>query len=255
MEFSPFEKRLVSLVEKSKSRGRSRIRNALNHLEHAWTLRTVDLEMAAFRAITAEEEAASGLMYTLQEIGYVNSEKLRPKYHWHKSAVTPFIIVLSLFFEDFLKANGIQPIFQIKTEGEAEYLSMGIPIRVEDKPLLAQPIPPLNFGITVDGKPKSYREELDRFLAERGASSMETHAKELANLRNKILYAADSGYLKIAELQDEFFAIRKRRVFAMLCAYLFVYPYSERQPFVQHCLDTFLVILGSMSNPYKNEEV
>lgn len=254
MEFSPFEKRLVSLVEKSKSRGRSRIRNALNHLERAWGLRAVDLDMAAFRAITAEEEAASGLMYTLQEIGYANSEKLRPKYHWHKSAVTPFIIVLSLFFEEFLKANGVQPIFEIKTEGDAEYLSMGIPIRIEEELLLAHPVPPLNFGFTVDGKPLSYRQELERFLTERGAPSMKAHAKEVANVRNKILYAADSGYLKIAELQDEFFAIRKRRVFAMLCAYLFISPYSERQPFVQHCLDTFLVILGSMSNSYGEEE-
>ena len=116
MELTPFEKRLVSLVEKSKSRGRSRIRNALNHLERAWGLRDTDLEMAAFRAITAEEEAASGLMYSLQEIGYLNSEKLRPKFHWHKSAVTPFVAVISQFFAGILKTNGIKPIYEITTE-------------------------------------------------------------------------------------------------------------------------------------------
>ena len=47
---------------------------------------------------------------------------------------------------------------------------------------------------------------------------------------------------------------RKKRVFIMLITYLLIQPYGEKQPFVQHCLDKFLVILGAMPNPFADEE-
>ena len=195
-------------------------------------------------------------MYTLQEIGYLNSEKLRPKYHWHKSAVTPFVAILTQFFSGILKTNGIKPIYEIATENEMEFLSIGIPVIIASKQLIAHPVPPLNIIVTSDdGRQLSYQKELEKYLNEQGASSMEALAKKLANMRNKILYASHDGYPKIKDLQDQFFVLRKRRVIMMLIAYLLIQPYSERQPFVQHCLDKFLVILGAMTNPFADEEV
>ncbi len=53
-----------------------------------------DPAMAIFRAITAEEEAASGLLRCLAEMDYPNAKYLNPHNHSHKHAVFPLPINL-----------------------------------------------------------------------------------------------------------------------------------------------------------------
>ncbi len=55
----------------------------------------VDLEMAAFRAITAEEEAASALFHSLKRRRYAGAARLSPRNHVHKNAVAPFCTAVS----------------------------------------------------------------------------------------------------------------------------------------------------------------
>ena len=64
-------------------------RSALRHIDRSIALSGVDNEMAAFRAITAEEEASSGLIRALSELGYPESEKIKVRDHVHKQAVFP----------------------------------------------------------------------------------------------------------------------------------------------------------------------
>ncbi|PLU07434.1 hypothetical protein BMJ29_02810 [Sinorhizobium medicae] len=47
--------------------------------------------MSFFRAITAEEEAATALILALKQRRYPGSEKLNPWEHLHKAAVSPFL--------------------------------------------------------------------------------------------------------------------------------------------------------------------
>ena len=77
-------------------------RSALRHLEKAETLVDVDNEMAAFRAITAEEEASTGLMRAVMELKYPDSDKLKVRDHVQKQAVFPFLKIMGLFFAQSL---------------------------------------------------------------------------------------------------------------------------------------------------------
>ena len=65
----------------------NRFRNAFKHLRKAWLLLPIDTEMSAFRAITAEEEAATALILALKMRQYPGADVLKYNNHVHKSAV------------------------------------------------------------------------------------------------------------------------------------------------------------------------
>ncbi|MCB1605317.1 MAG: hypothetical protein KDI59_11755, partial [Xanthomonadales bacterium] len=75
MEFSGFEEKILGAVEDCKGSVKHCARNAINHLEKAWVIRDIDIEMAVFRGITAEEEAASAVFHCLKNHRYSNAHK------------------------------------------------------------------------------------------------------------------------------------------------------------------------------------
>ena len=243
------------MVENSGCRGRHSIRCAVNHLKSGWKLRTIDAEMAVFRAITAEEEAASGLFHALQYRGYTNSEFLKLRNHVHKNAVTPFLQILGSFFKEVSEIEKSKPRLHIKEEDGVSKLQIALSVVIMNTEHWAYPTPPLNFSVTSDGKPLSYKKQIERFLTSQNASNILDYVKEVANQRNRILYAGADGYPVIGELQDEFFMLRQRRVMAMSNAYLLIEPYSEPQPFVQNALDAFLKMLAKVENELLHSEV
>lgn len=211
--------------------------------------------MAAFRCITAEEEAATGLMYILKERKYENADKLRQRDHVHKNAVIPFFGILGGFFQETLGVQGVIPKFHIKEENGKRLLTIGVPVVIQGEELLAYPVPPLNLMVTSDERRISYKKQIAAFVEAQGARDISTHIREQANLRNQILYAGPEGYPSISNLKAEFFTTRQRRIFALLKAYLFIYPYKERQPFVQDALDAFLAMLGILDTHDLHDEV
>lgn len=246
MDFNEFETQSIELVGKTSSRGRHCFRCAINHLKRGWELRGTDPEMAAFRAITAEEEAASGLMYILKERGYKDADLLNPQNHKHKSAIIPFFSVIAMFFHDTISTQEIKPFLHHREaeDGRPQHLAIGLPVTIDGKELHAYPIPPLNFITTVDGLLPSYRYQIDKLVTEKNKKSIEYYIREEANLRNRLLYATPDGYPAVTELPDSFFIEKKRRVFLMMNAFLFIQPYNEIQPFVQNSLSAFLTMLG-----------
>ena len=70
---------------------RLRAENAFDGFDRALALLSIDREMASFRAITAEEEAAAALFRSLQLRAYPGSECLNLGNHRHKAALGPFI--------------------------------------------------------------------------------------------------------------------------------------------------------------------
>src|SRR3972149_10464663 len=97
--FAQFETNCIELLaDVPKKQSRHCYRSALRHLEKAEGLSEIDPAMAIFRGITAEEEAASGLMHCLRELDYVGGNRLNPRNHIHKHALIPFIRILGLFF-------------------------------------------------------------------------------------------------------------------------------------------------------------
>ena len=78
MPFDSIHLSIQEAVEKiTVPRIRHACRSAFNHLRKSWILHPVDAEMSAFRAITAEEEAASAVIRALRHQSYPNAESLR----------------------------------------------------------------------------------------------------------------------------------------------------------------------------------
>lgn len=209
--------------------------------------------MAAFRALTAEEEAASGLMHCLKERGYRNAGLLKPKDHVQKDAISPFLGVLGMSFAKTIRTYLGKPVFKLEGEGKARRLMIGFPISIAGEEQWAWPIPPLNFTAKVDGKPLSYRPEIDQLLEVTGRKNIIDYLKIQANQRNLLLYAGPNGYPGNVGVPDGFFETCKGRVLAMLRAYLLIQPYNENLTFVQDALDAFLSMIGSLKEHDLNE--
>ena len=105
MEFSPFEKLTIEALDDCRGELKHCAKNAISHLKKSWEIRNVDLEMAMFRSITAEEEAASSFFYGLKNHKYKNSGKLQFKQHTYKLGFFPFIQGIGAFLDDFVKQD------------------------------------------------------------------------------------------------------------------------------------------------------
>lgn len=237
------------MVEASpKSHSRNCIRSAFHHLEMAAKIQEVDPGMAVFRALTAEEEAATGLMYCLKELDYKNASMLRPRDHVHKNAVWPFLSALGLFFAEFAQAHIKKPGLYIdRNESEKRLmLRFCLPFTAEDQ--WVTPIPPLNFSISSGNKRISFQPQIHALASKRNVSDIAKHIKREANRRNEILYAAPNGYSGPPVVGPDFFQHHQVLVVALMRAWLLIKPYPEHMRFVQDSLDAFLVMLGALKD-------
>jgi hypothetical protein len=218
------------------------------HLEMADALVKIDPAMAMFRAVTAEEEAASGLMRCLRELGYPRADELNPHDHVHKHAIFPFMEIVRLFFAQNM-SNGFQSFhLQIKEEEGEMRLALALRLTILGEERFAYPIPPLNFGVSVQGEAETmrYASQIAEFIKAKGMPSVRAFLKSEANLRNKILYAAPDGYPVVQDLKDSFLDERRRRVRGMLNLYLLIFPYREHQMYVAHALTAFADLLNRL---------
>lgn len=202
--------------------------------------------MAAFRAITAEEEAATGLMHCLKERGYKNADLLKPKDHVQKNAISPFLSIVGSSFAKTLGSQFTDFKLLIADEDATQRLMIGLPMKINGQEVLARPIPPLNFTVTSSGKALSYRPEIDNLVRTTGRQNIIDHLRLQANQRNLLLYAGPNGYLDEIRTPEGFLEARKRSVLLLLRAYLLIQPYNEKLTFVQDTLDAFLNMLGSL---------
>jgi hypothetical protein len=255
-QFSTFDNRCIELLNASKTRcrGRHSLQNALNHLRRALALRDIDHEMSVFRAVTAEEEAVSGLYYALKHRHYVHANLLDPKSHVHKNAAIPFLQMLAHFFSGFSGTEELAPKLHLKEEDGEVRLRIAISVAISGQTVIAYPVPPLNFGVTSGGKKPDFTTQAKRFLSEQSASNLLDYIRAQANMRNQLLYAGPSGYPVLEEINPSFFKVRQTRVMAMLKTFLLIEPWAERQPFVQQSLDAFLVMLGKIEHEVLDPE-
>jgi hypothetical protein len=251
---SQFEKNCIELlVATPKKHSRHCFRSALRHLEKAEALSGIDPAMAIFRGITAEEEAASGLMHCLRELDYVGAGHLKPRNHQHKHAVIPFLRILGLFFGQIFEKNVKEYRLRIKEEDGQTRLMLAFPLSVGGEQKWAYPIPPFNFAVKVGvaAKPPSYQSQISAFVDAKGAKNIRSYLKKVANLRNEILYAGPDGYPEVTALKPGFLHEKASNVLILLHTYLLISPYSDRQPFVQDALGAFLTMVDALE---KSEE-
>jgi hypothetical protein len=113
------------------------------------------------------------------------------------------------------------------------------------EPFFAESVLPLDFTISDQNGTKDFAFEFAELASERGHSRVRDYLKAEANLRNRILYAADVGIPKI-EIFDEFIFQRRQRVVVILSIVIMLEQTCEIQSFALQCLNALLQTLGSL---------
>lgn len=235
--------RLEQAIEKlNPSQVRHACRSALNHLRKAWTLHPVDAEMSLFRAITAEEEAATAVIRAVNVRNYPNAERLKERQHLHKAALWPFITAVA---DKMAEKKIPMPTLALRVEGDPR-IDLSIDIADQaglEKPLWGMPDEPFNWSMWSDrtgaSKPHDFREELAALATGKGAKSIGAHVANEANLRNRLLYASDQGIPSVA-FSDDLLIGRRQRVTVMLVLTIAILQSHQHQLFIVQCLDALL---------------
>ena len=82
---------------------KTRMLSALDHFKRSANLFDADREMASFRAITGEEEAATALVKAIQLRRYPHAAEFNPRDHQHKAAVIACLIAIGSELAPILK--------------------------------------------------------------------------------------------------------------------------------------------------------
>jgi len=242
LPISGYAKRLETVLGKLNGRVKHSGKNAFDHVRKAWALRSIDPAMAAFRAITAEEEAATALIVALKQRQYPNADKINFRNHDHKASIGALISVLST--EVFSKI-GHKPRVLLSENPNPLFARIQIDLNElmgisGQEPQFAEPQLPLDFTLgDRDGSIKDLASEFRDFAGERGHKAAKEFIKSEANLRNQILYATDSGIPRVA-IKDDFILVRKDRVLTILTIAVMIAQTSDHQAFVLQCLGIIL---------------
>lgn len=243
--FTEFHHGVERAVNKLGGRVKHCCRNAYAHLRGAARIRSIDPAMAAFRAITAEEEAAAALILSLKQKGYPGADLLNHRNHIHKAALTHFINAVRKVMEVLDTATPTVHLHdtdppKISVRIDMSKLGLSTP-----EPLFGIPDHPLNFSIQKGegvGLAHRFGEELQGIAMERGVSEIVDLINNEANERNRLFYAGDTG-LPHVTVEDGFFLERRRRVMVLLLLTIAIQQTPTHQLFAVQCLRSLLLAL------------
>ena len=252
LKLNEVEQAALDLVENTPSPGKHCARNAYRHLKKACSLDGVDLEMAAFRAITAEEEAASAIFHSLRRRGYRGAEKLNIWKHLHKNAVVPFCKAVAGVLAMTEGAGIKSDLYLDKSENPWRFrVQINVEHVVPGKKY-AYPEPPLHFTISRASHPHDFTDKLEEIAKKRNLRSIKKYLEGRANMRNRILYASNKGAPEVTSLGN-FLTTQRQNIFILVVLYLMIDPYPKKQLFVQQCLQSFLKMLDLLPEDIKFE--
>lgn len=222
------------------------LRSAFDHLRRSWTLHPIDSEMSLFRAITAEEEAATALMRAMKQRQYPGSEKLNPWEHRHKAAVSPFLDAVG----NLLAETGMPPPRLSINRGDRPMLSISLDLGALTGKVtgeFAAVDHPFNYMLRMNHEEKAYMFEaqLQQLASSRGEASIRQLVQNEANLRNRLLYATDQG---IAEVRfNDSVILRKRdRVYRLALLTIGILQTKQHQLFAVQCLQAYCAVIGQI---------
>ncbi|MNJ42942.1 hypothetical protein D3C77_379260 [compost metagenome] len=169
--------------------------NAIDHIAKAKKLAESDPQMACFRAICAEEEAATSLLSSLKDQGYPLSDQYHLWSHENKAGVVVFIKAVVTWFESSFSFDELsleKPRLLITDEPGRPAIEIVLPLK--NMGMCIRPRPPLHF---MSQGPVSLRETIGGYLRKEVkrtlAAEVKAEIKSRANERNLLLYASDEG--------------------------------------------------------------
>lgn len=258
LDLTPFDKEVIEYIQNATGRVHYAAVNSLRHLVKAQKIAEIDPEMAAFRAITAEEEAATAFFVTLKQLGYKNSKKLNYKDHRLKAGLSPFITAVHHQIHEFSRFFPELKLKWEKSSSDKEVSSLTLGIKMNGVEKWIIPEPPLNFQLSEPdtGKLIHFETHIDNLSKGVGKTKALEHIREVANLRNKLLYASDTGRSRLDEERIiEDIEACKQRVLLILRILCLVHPYKAHALFVQQCLDGYLLMMEKITKEELSSEV
>jgi hypothetical protein len=226
----------------------NRFRSAFSHIRRAWSLYESDKEMCAFRSITAEEEAATGLILALKERGYPGSEQLKHRDHTHKMLVFRIIQAFNNMVAELL----LPPCrISITTSGPPKILlHIGLSEKLgTEEPLFATPDNPLNIWVSAekDSLPHKILDgKLQELFSDANFPSLDSYLRSEANRRNLLLYASDEGVPSV-NFDLSFIETRLQRVVIMSGIAIAILQDEQQQLLVRQCLEAALASLPKLT--------
>lgn len=249
MQFSPFQQTTIAAIDECKGSIKHCGKNAIHHLEKAWEIREIDLEMSVFRAITAEEEAASALFHCLKVHRYKNSERLLFNKHTYKLGLFPYVKAIGRFFDDLLTQDTVPfDRFQMRFTEKGGRKAIELLLNMPGHGLTARPTPPLHFTMSSPESKEvcTFEANFEALIEGDGFDDALKYVKHCAAQRNKLLYAENSGRPKVEGNIEGFLGEQRKKVMAFLYIVLMIDPWEKEEGtslFVQQALDSYLLIL------------
>lgn len=251
LPLSPFQAAMAEECKKLAGRPRHCALNAIQGIQRAWLIAGVDPEIALFRAITAEEEAATALIFSLRQRKYPGSKALNFQRHDDKIGLS---ILVQAIGSVFAQSGWPQPKLQIIRDLRRPRIELHLPAEFFGFPKehLITPDNPLNLSIRQgQGAGPSdvmlFEEQLADISKATGANSIAARIAAEANLRNKILYASDSG-IAVVENPESFILERKRRAFVLIGLTIIILQTRNLQPLAVQAIESYLIALGRSHN-------
>lgn len=237
------EPSIRAMVLRTASPGKHCARSALRHIDKAWGLREIDPAMAAFRAITGEEEAATAIFHALKRHKYKGAFKLKPNNHLHKAAVVPFLQAVGDFLSTGMKKCGF--VFQLRWKEDDPKAKLELLITPIDPGHASAflPKPPLHFETTINTVPYDFSAEVQKVASIYKMKTIQKHIRSRAERRNHLLYATSQGIPSVVRPIDKQIATSRDRILAALAVFLFVDQNASVQLLPQQALTAFLNLL------------
>lgn len=220
-----------------------RAENALSGFDRARRLLDVDREMASFRAITAEEEAAAALFRSFQLRGYPGAELLSLKDHNHKAALGPFIQAVR---HQLATTGWFTMTVQLNSSAPSLAISLPMSQFGMDHPdnLHLALVQPLGVVSSFPGiEPDDHFDRSLKVVA--GSRQVNKLIRSEANARNHLLYASDSSLPRSAATLASIETRQRRAEIALLLS-IAVLQTDELQAMAAQCLRAFLKVLAQL---------
>jgi len=244
---------IVDLIPEMPKPSRWPAFNAIQHLNLSWKIKDIDPQMSLFRAITAEEEAATALFLSIKRHNYDGAKSLNKFSHIQKNTVIPVFDAISRVVAKF---GSQMPPTEIYLDTKEEKPKLAIRFKknhpLTGVPSYAYPIPPLNFSIfggKANGtiKKEDFSAGIEEIVKNTNVNNIFEHLKNRANLRNQLLYAAPEGYPSINGNIETTLQQYQKNTFVILRMYMLIDPYAKIQLFVQQALYVFLKTINKLT--------
>lgn len=222
-----------------------RLLNTLEHFDRSAQLFESDREMASFRAITGEEEAATALIKAIQLRRYLHSKEINARDHQHKAAVISCVMAIAAQVAQMLKE------FQLTCDFAKRRFDVKLPLsnfNVDGGENLAiQFVEPLDIAHRREGSNdrEAFDDALENLAKRSNFNDIKRMVASQANDRNTLLYASDSS-LPLSSATLDGLQNRKKRALILLVISVMILQSHKHQAFVCQAILAFLGVISRL---------